>query len=488
MPSGHIARVLGLCLCLILAGCGNNASTGSGSATSDSSSENPPNIVLIIASGLGYQDISANPGGSIATPNLDALAAQGVLFTQAYAASSVSGPSRAAIFTGRHPSRFGYEYDNAPPSRDDSEKLGLPTEEQTIAELLRERKYRTSLIGKWGLGFDAGFYPTNRGFDEFFGYLSGYTPLADPSNPAVVFAPTTRFETAPMRNRYTNIVSGPDQKLINNGDRYLTTDLADQAVDFIDRTGQGRFFLTLAFSAPSEPLQALNEDVAKVKPSGNRNRDIYVAMVQRLDIEVGKVVKALDNRGLTGNTLVIFTSDYGCNQESGACQCSGLRGGATTFYEGGVRVPFIMRAPQLLKPGRYEKPVSLMDIVPTLLAITGAEKPAGKRIDGKNLLPFMNGTKAGTPHETLLWMRRPMMAARYKDYKLIRDSDAGVLKLFDLNADPTERNDLAESRKDLVAEAQSNLDATRTFASDPLWLSYERAELQFCGEQMRMYR
>ena len=486
MPRGRLTAIA--MLALLLAACGDKTAAPQAEERV-TSVENPPNVVLIIADSLGYQDVSANIGGSIQTPNIDAVARGGLIFTQAYAASSVSGPSRAAIFTGRHPSRFGYEYDNAPPSRDDSDKLGLPTEETTIADVLRTRKYRTALIGKWGMGFDTAFYPLNRGFDEFYGFLSGSTPQADPKDPAVTFVPTARFDAPPIRNRYTQIVRGAEQAIVNNGSRYLTTDLADQVVDFIDRNSQSRFFVTLAFTAPGEPLQALNDDLAKVKASGNRNRDAYVAMVQRLDAEVGRVMKALDNQGLTQNTLVIFTSDKGCNQESGACLCTGLRGGATTFYEGGVRVPLILHAPALFKPGsRYEKPVSLMDIFPTLLAVSGAQRPAGKRIDGKNLLPYVDGKRAGLPHETLLWMRRPMMAARYKDYKLIRDTDAGVLKLFDLNADPTERNDLAKSRPDLLAEAQSNMDASRTFANDPLWLSNERAELQFCGETMRMYR
>ncbi len=472
---------------LLLCGCGKSDSQATKAAADASETvENPPNILLIVADDLGYLDTSANPGGRYPTPNIDLLARQGVQFTAGYAASSSSGPSRAALITGRHPSRFGYEYDNSPPTRDESEKLGLPREEETLANVVKERKYQTGLIGKWGLGFASDYYPTNRGFDEFYGFLSGQTPQLNASSSELAFVPTKAFPTPPLRNRYTQIVRGPEQKLVANGEKYLTTDLADQAVDFIGRNSQGRFFLTLAFSSPGQPLQALKSDLKGGEPTA---ANVHAAMVQRMDTEIGRILQALDSRGLAQNTLVIFTSDTGCDIESGACSCDGLRGGAVTLYEGGVRVPLIMRWPAVFKAGqRYERPVSLMDIFPTVLAITGAERPAGKRIDGVNLLPYLSGKKEGWPHETLLWMRRPLMAARYKDFKLLRDSDSGVLELYDLAADPVERKNLASSRSDLVSNVQANMDIARTFANDPLWLPQERTTLDFCGTSARVYR
>jgi arylsulfatase A-like enzyme len=476
-----------LCVLALLGACGKSDNTESEVAEiSRAVAENPPNILLIVADDLGYLDISANAGGRYATPNIDRLAKEGLVFTSGYAASSSTGPSRAALLTGRHPSRFGYEYDNSPPTRDESEKLGLPLEEETLATAVKARKYQTGLIGKWGLGFANDYYPTNRGFDEFFGYLSGDTPQLNASSPDLVFVPTASYPAPPLRNRYTQIVRGPDQKLVANGDRYLTTELADQAVDFIGRNSQGRFFLTLAFSAPGGPLEALRSDLGSEAPTA---ANVHAAMVKRMDVEIGKILKMLDNRGLTQNTLVIFTSDSGCDIESGACSCDGLHGGAVTLYEGGVRVPLLMRWPEIFKAGsRYEKPVSLLDVFPTVLAITGAERPAGKRIDGVNLLPYITGAKKGWPHETLLWLRRPLMAARYKDYKLLRDSDSGVLELYDLAADPVERKNLASSRADLVSSVQANMDIARTFANDPLWLPQQRATLQYCGQESRVYR
>ncbi len=487
----RLGRFLGMSACIglaaLLGACGQSGKSDSEPAdVINTVAENPPNILLIIADDLGYRDISANPGGRYATPNIDRLAKQGVLFTSGYAASSSSGPSRAALFTGRHPSRFGYEYDNSPPTRDESEKLGLPLEEETLATVVKERKYQTGLIGKWGLGFASDYYPTNRGFDEFFGFLTGDAPQLNASNPELVFVPTSTYPVPPLRNQYTQIVRGPEQKQVNNGDSYLTTDFADQAVDFIGRNSQGRFFLTVAFSAPGGPLQALKSDMgtAPLTPA-----NVHAAMVKRMDVEIGKILKVLDNRGLSENTLVIFTADAGCDMESGGCSCDGLRGGAVTLYEGGVRVPLIMRWPQSLKAGtRYERPVSLMDIFPTVLAITGAERPAGKRIDGVNLLPYLQGQKDGWPHETLLWMRRPLMAARYKDFKLLRDSDSSVLELYDLAADPVERKNLASARPDLVSTVQANMDIARTFANDPLWLPEQRTTLRYCGQETRVYR
>jgi arylsulfatase A-like enzyme len=148
-----------------------------------------------------------------------------------------------------------------------------------------------------------------------------------------------------------------------------------------------------------------------------------------------------------------------------------------------------MRWPEVMAAGsRYERPVSLMDIFPTVLAVTGAERPAGKRIDGVNLIPYITDKKTGWPHETLLWMRRPLMAARYKDYKLIRDTDTGVLELYDLAADPVERKNLASSRADLVSTVQANMDIARTFANDPLWLPQQRETFDYCGQSTRVYR
>jgi arylsulfatase A-like enzyme len=490
-PTTKITAIGGLAAVAIatvlLGGCGKSGGeTPEAADVASDTAENPPNILLIVADDLGYLDVSANTGGGTATPNIDKLAREGVQFTAGYAASSSSGPSRAAIVTGRHPSRFGYEYDNSPPTRDESEKLGLPLEEETLASVVKERKYQTGLIGKWGLGFASDYYPTNRGYDEFYGFLSGQTPQLNASSPDLAFVPTKAFPAPPLRNRYTQIVRGPEQKLVANGEKYLTTDLADQAVDFIGRNSQGRFFLTLAFSSPGQPLQALKSDLKGREPTA---ANVRAAMVQRLDSEIGRILQALDSRGLAQNTLVIFTSDSGCDLESGACSCDGLRGGALTLYEGGVRVPFIMRWPAVLKAGqRYERPVSLMDIFPTVLAITGAERPAGKRIDGVNLLPYVSGKKEGWPHETLLWMRRPLMAARYKDFKLLRDSDSGVLEVYDLAADPVERKNLASSRSDLVSSVQANMDIARTFANDPLWLPQERTMLDFCGTSARVYR
>jgi arylsulfatase A-like enzyme len=479
--------ILFLTAALLLGGCGKSANTNADALVAAGDAvDNPPNILLIVADDLGYLDVSANAGGRYATPNIAKLASEGVYFTAGYAASSSSGPSRAALYTGRHPSRFGYEYDNSPPTRDEAEKLGLPLDEETLATVVKQRKYQTGLIGKWGLGYTSDYYPTNRGFDEFYGFLSGQTPQLSASSPDLAFVPTTTFPVAPLRNRYTQIVRGPEQKLVANGDKYLTTDFADQAVDFIDRNSQGRFFLTLALSSPAQPLQALKSDLKGAAPTA---ANVHAAMVQRMDSEIGRVLRALDSRGLAQNTLVIFTSDSGCDIESGACSCDGLRGGAVTLYDGGVRVPLFMRWPAVLKAGqRYERPVSLMDIFPTVLAVTGAERPAGKRMDGVDLLPYISGKKEGWPHETLLWMRRPLMAARYKDFKLLRDSDSGVLELYDLAADPVERKNIAASRADLVSTVQANMDIARTFVNDPLWLPQERKTLDFCGTSARVYR
>ncbi len=480
-------------LTITLAACGKNqngqkAEKG-GVLAAQRTFENPPNVVLIMASSLGYGDVSINAGGRLLTPNIDRIAKDGVLFTTGYAVSSARGPSRAGLFTGRNPSRNGFEYDNGPGSRDDEKNLGLPTDEVLLSDVLHERKYHTGFIGSWNLGSLKPYTPTSRGYDEFYGITDGDAGYFDAGQKDVAFAQTQSFQQPPVTTRYTQLVKGDDAHPVNTGNRYLTTDFGDQAVDFIDRNGQGRFFLTVAFNAPHQPLQAPKALVDKMLSIPEPRQKIYAAMIASLDENVGKILGAIDNRGLTRNTIVIFVSDTGCDVESGACPCEGLHGGAPTLYDGGLRVPMMIKWPDKIKPGtRYTKPVSLMDITPTVIVATDAARPAGKKFDGVDLLPYVEGKKKTRPHETLVWLRRPAAAIRYRDWKLIVDSENAQSQLFDLAADPAERNDLSKKRSDMIGEMRAQLEIDRSIATDPRWLSREKAKLEFCNETMNIYR
>ncbi len=488
-----LTAAIGVLLAISLAACGKNQ-TGSkaeknGVMATQRAFENPPNVVLIMASSLGYGDVSINAGGRLPTPNIDRIAKDGVLFTTGYAVSSARGPSRAGLLTGRNPSRNGFEYDNGPGRRDEEQNLGLPTDEVLLSDILHERKYHTGFIGSWNLGNLKPYTPANRGYDEFYGVTDGDAGYFESGHEDMAFAQTQSFQQPPVATRYTQIVKGDDTHPVNISNRYLTTDFGDQAVDFIDRNGQGRFFLTVAFNAPHQPLQAPKSLVDKMLAFAEPRQKIYAAMIASLDENVGKILGAIDNRGLAQNTIVIFVSDTGCDVESGACSCDGLRGGAPTLYDGGLRVPMMIKWPDKIKSGtRYTKPVSLMDITPTVIAATDAARPAGKKFDGVDLLPYIAGKKKAGPHETLVWLRRPAAAIRYRDWKLIVNPETAQTQLFDLAADPVERNDLSTKRSDMIGEMRAQLEIDRSIATDPRWLSREKAKLEFCNETMSIYR
>jgi arylsulfatase A-like enzyme len=450
---------------------------------------NPPNVVLILAHDLGVDDTSAYPSGRIKTPNLEKLAAGGVLFSTAYAASSASGPSRAGIITGTHPSRFGYEYDTAPGPREEKERLGLPLSEMTLGTALQGQKYVTGYIGLWGLGGMSIHYPTNRGYSEFYGLLSGRVPNADNKSTDLVTIPSPAFPEPPAQDNYTRIYVGAESETVDQTHKYLTTDIADKASDFIDRRGSEPFFLTIAFNAPHGPLQVPKNYYDRFAAITSPNVRAYTAMVTMLDESVGQVLAALDRKKVTGNTLIIFTSDAGCDTESGACTCTGLRGGATTLYDGGTRVPLMMKWPEkIAAKGRYARPVSTLDIFATVLAATDAPRPAGKKLDGVNLLPFLTGEKKGEPHQTLIWVRRPAMAIRYLDWKYITNPLESKTQLFDLSKDPRETKDLSGTRHEMVETMMTQLELERTFVSDPLWRSRGIAELDYCQQSSKVYQ
>jgi arylsulfatase A-like enzyme len=475
---------------LAVAACSDSSKPAAGSAEVVTSTiNNPPNVVLIIANDLGVDDISAYAQGRIKTPNLERLAAAGVTFASAYSASSISGPARAGLLTGTHPSRFGYEYDNAPGQREEKERLGLPLSEMTLGSALLEQKYATGYIGLWGLGGASIYYPTNRGYSEFYGVLSDRTLYAPPAAADIMTVPSPAFAEPPPLDKYSRIYAGAESDSVDQTARYLTTDFADRATEFIDRRGDEPFFLTLAFNAPHGPLQVPKAQYDRFVTLGNPNARAYAAMVTALDTAVGQVLDALDRKKLATNTLVIFTSDSGCDPESGACSCTGLRGGATTLYEGGTRVPLIMRWPEKITPKtQYARPVSTLDIFATVITATDTPRPAGKKLDGVDLLPYLTGTKATEPHPTLVWVRRPAMAMRYQDWKFITSPMENKTQLFDLIKDPRETKDLSASRPEMLQKMMTQLELERTFVSDPLWRSRGTADLDFCQQSVKVYR
>jgi len=404
-----------------------------------------PNIVVIMADDMGYADAGFTGAKDIKTPNLDRLAASGVIFSQGYANHPFCAPTRAALLTGRYQHRFGFEtnpaYDPANPV------MGLDPAETLFPERLQKVGYVTGGIGKWHLGAAAPFHPNNRGLDYYYGFLGGGHDY---------------FKidlTKPVKEAY-------EQPLIRNDkpatfDGYLTTALSRDAVSFIEANKAKPFFLYLAYNAPHAPQQAPKEDIARYASIKDPKRRTYAAMVDVMDRGIGEVLSALETNGLRENTLVFFLSDNGGPQGSennpGSWNGSSnapFRGGKGNLYDGGVHVPFIASWPARLPAGkRYDFPVIALDISRTAVEQAGANATSGKGMEGVDLIPYVLGEKPGAPHDALYWRaddgrRWSILAA--DGTKHVKDQ--AKPELFHLPDDVSETRDLSVAQPERAKE------------------------------------
>jgi uncharacterized sulfatase len=464
----------------------------------------PPNIILILADDLGYNDISTFgggvAGGRVQTPHIDQLAAGGAVFEQSYAGNATCAPSRAMIMTGRYPTRTGFEFtptpsgmgpmvglvanslDNGlPPGRFNEagasqalpyDQQGLPGSEVTIAEVLRDRGYHTVHIGKWHLGRGEGFAPNDQGFDESLLMASGlYLPEDDPDvvNAKLDFDPIDQFLWARMD--YAASFNNPGNERFEPGG-YLTDYWTDEAVQVIRANRNRPFFLYLAHWGVHTPLQATREDYEAVGDIQPHRLRVYAAMIRALDRSVGRIMAALEEEGLADNTLVIFSSDNGGPGYIGLSDINTpFRGWKLTNFEGGLRVPTFMSWPSRIAPGtRIETPVAHIDLMPTMTAAARAESPPGVDIDGRDLLPLATGEGADTwSRQTLFWQSGYYRAVRHGDWKLQVSENPRKAWLYDLAADPTEQNNLAGTRTDKLNELKALLDSHQASARKPLY-------------------
>ena len=462
--------------------------------------ERPPNIVLILADDMGFNDVSffngGAGGGTVLTPNIDAIAREGVVFTNGYAANAVCAPSRAAIMTGRYSTRFGFEftpffkigatimelmYEQDPsPLRPiihhdrldalpDMEFLGMPADEVTMGEVLQAAGYYTAHIGKWHLGSVEGMRPEDQGFDNSL-YMAGMSYLPEDS-PEVVnakqpFDPIDRMVWA--STRYAAQFDG-SHTFEPKG--YLTDYYTDEAVRVIEANRHRPFLLYLAHWGIHNPLQAKREDYEALAHIDDHRLRVYSAMILALDRGVGRVLEALEAHGLGENTLVIFTSDNGGAGYLGLLDVNApYRGWKLTHFEGGTHVPFFAKWPARIEPGsRLEAPVSHIDLFTTIAAAAGAPVPADRQIDGVDLLPYVGGEAAGEPHETLFWRQGYLQTVLHDGWKLITSERPTRNWLFHLAADPTEQHDLAEAHPERVAELKVLLAEHNASQAEPLW-------------------
>lgn len=446
-----------------------------------------PNVVVILADDLGYADISTYGLKRINTPNIDRIAKTGVAFTEGYSAAPVCSPSRAGLNTGRHPDRFGFEFNNGPAKRDIEQNLGIPKDELILAKALKGEGYHTGLIGKWHLGSNDDFYPTNRGYDEFVGLLTGATTYISPAAPGVIISNPEGSDEAPSVRRApaNRIIEGKERRVIDNEDRYLTEYLGERAVEYVRRNAQKEspYFLFVAFNAPHAPLMTTQKYYERFPNIKDQAMRVYASMISALDDQVGAIIDAVEASGKNANTIIYFMSDNGCAAYiRGICDCQPLRGGKLSHYEGGTRVPFMMRWPAQLAAGKvYRKVVSTMDVFTTSLIAAGGSLPNDRVFDGVDLLPYLSGKDAGAPHDQLAWRRTPNASIRKGDWKMWKDLKGRFTYLFNLKDDPNETTNLAQLRPDKLKELEDAFDQWAKDMKDPAWPSRPFVNYNVCG-------
>jgi uncharacterized sulfatase len=471
-------------------------------AASPAPAGRPPNIVLILADDMGFNDVSFYNGGAadgtLQTPHIDSIAQQGVAFSNGYAANAVCAPSRASIMTGRYSTRFGFEFtpffkigvpifrmmsaadpsplkpvfhDDAVAGMKNLEELGMPASEVTIAEVLKAAGYQTAHIGKWHLGGVGDMRPEKQGFDDSL-YMSGtaYLPESSPDvvNAKLDFDPIDKMVWA--TTRYSVQFNG-SHTFAPSG--YLTDYFTDEAVKVIEANRNRPFFLYLAHWGIHNPLQAKKADYDALARIKDERLRVYAAMITALDRGVGRVLDALEANGLSDNTMVIFTSDNGGAGYIGLPDINKpYRGWKLTLFEGGTHVPLFIKWPGHVAPGtRYDAPIGHIDIFATAAAAAGAKIPDDRVIDGVDVLPYVTGQRTGQPHETLFWREGYYQVVLHEGWKLIVSQRPDKNWLFNLADDPTERREMSAQQPETVARLRALLDAHNAQQVEPMWPS-----------------
>ncbi len=434
-------------------------------AQAGETSPRPPNVVIILCDDLGYADLGCFGARGYQTPNLDRLARQGVRFTDFYAAQAVCSASRAALLTGCYPGRIGIQGALGPNS-----KVGLSSNEVTLAELLKARGYATAIYGKWHLGDAPPFLPTRHGFDDYFGL-----PY---SNDMWPFHPTsgTNYPPLPLFAGEKVVQRMPDQT-------QLTTWYTEHAVRFIETNRHRPFFLYLAHNMPHVPLFVSH------KYQGRTQRGLYGDVVSEIDWSAGQILSTLKQHGLEEHTLVIFTSDNGpwllYGDHSGSARP--LREGKATSFDGGVRVPFIARWPGRIPSGRVcHEPAMTIDVLPTIAGLAGAELPRHP-IDGRSMWPLLSDARGAlSPQEAyFIYWGGELQAVRSGPWKLhfahsyVQPRPPGAAgrpgqytnltvaaSLFNLARDPREMVDVSAKHPQVVSHLTQLADEARAELGD----------------------
>jgi arylsulfatase A-like enzyme len=424
--------------------------------------ERKPNILVIVADDLGYGELSVQGNPQIPTPSIDSLAKNGIRFTSGYVSGPYCSPTRAAFMTGRYQQRYGHEF-NPGPAQSASTVFGLSLKETTIGNRLKAAGYATGWFGKSHLGYAPQFHPLQRGFDEYFGFLGGahdYLDAAgDAHNPIL---------------RGTNVVNNID---------YTTDAFGREAIQFIEKHRAEPWFVYLPFNAVHAPLESIEKYLSRFPNIADRKRRTFAAMLSAMDDAVGAVLAKIRALGQEENTLIFFFSDNGGPTAQTTSGNGPLRGFKAQTWEGGIRIPYIIQWKSHLPAGQVDdRPVIQMDILPTALAAAGVEVQPAWKLDGVNLLPYLDGARTEPPHPALYWRFGGQMAIRMGDYKLVKapglqagssalagSANTDHAELYNLTKDIGEKEDLAAKEPGKVKELASAWNAWNAELVEPLW-------------------
>ena len=399
---------------------------------------NKPNIVLLFADDMGQADVGCYGGKDVPTPNIDSIAKNGVRLTDGYVSCPYCSPTRAGMMTGRYQTHFGHEF-NPGPAEAAVANFGLPLSETTMAQRLKDLGYRTGIFGKWHLGYRDEFHPLKRGFDEFYGFLGGAHSYlnagADRANP--IF----------------------DGRQVVNELEYTTDTFGQRAAKFIEANKDRPFFAYVPFNAVHGPMETLKRYSDRFPNIADPKRRTYAGMLSALDDNVGLILQTLERHKLTANTLVVFLADNGGPTPVNTSRNDPFHGFKAQVWEGGIRIPFAMQWPGKIPKGKvYSQPVIALDLLPTFVAAAGGKPESSWKLDGVDLLPFVDGKQKSLPHERLFWRFGRQWAMREGDWKLMSMGE-GSPQLFNLKSDEGELQDLAGTQGARVQSMKAAWDA-----------------------------
>jgi arylsulfatase A-like enzyme len=421
-----------------------------------------PNILILLADDLGYGELSCQGNPQVPTPQIDSIAQSGIRFTSGYVSGPYCSPTRAGVMTGRYQQRYGHEF-NPGPAQNAPQNFGLSLKETTIATRLKEAGYATGMFGKWHLGYAPPFHPMQRGFDEYFGFLGGAHDYLDAAGDA-----------------HNPILRGTTP--VDNID-YTTDAFGREAVAFIEKHKREPWFIYLPFNAVHAPLESIEKYLSRFTSIEDKRRHTFAAMLSAMDDAIGSVLAKLRQLNLEDDTLIFFFSDNGGPTASTTSRNDPLRGFKAQTWEGGIRIPFMVQWKGHLPAGKVDdRPIIQLDVLPTALSAAGVPIKPEWKLDGVNLLPYLQGDKSGPPHQALYWRFGPQIAIRMGDWKLVKAPGGGAeggesggkattdgAQLYNLSKDISEQNNLADKEPEKVKELSAAWNKWNADLVEPAW-------------------